>query len=306
MSFDHTEWLNQFKTASLNGAGFKELRAKIFKETVEIVQAGGYTVDREFIEISNDGIPEHTEFFDAPQKLISSASDFKTVISVVERDCLETAGAALKKGYNPCVLNMANRQKPGGGVLEGAGAQEENLFRRSNLFLSLYQFAPFAGKYGIKKHQKQYPLNRDSGGIYSGGITVFRGAEDKGYCLITEPYKMSFVSVPAINTPELKKINDRYYIADHLVESTKEKIRTILRIAGTYHHDYLVLGAFGCGAFRNPPEHMAELFKEVFAEKEFLNRFKGIVFSIIDNHNSRMEHNPEGNVAPFARVFGGT
>jgi uncharacterized protein (TIGR02452 family) len=66
-----------------------------------------------------------------------------------------------------------------------------------------------------------------------------------------------------------------------------------------------VLGAFGCGAFENPPEHMAELFKEVFAEGEFLNRFKVIVFSIIDNHNSRKKHNPDGNVVPFVKVFGG-
>ncbi len=28
-------------------------------------------------------------------------------------------------------------------------------------------------------------------------------------------------------------------------------------------HDAIVLSAFGCGAFGNPPEHIATLFKEI-------------------------------------------
>jgi uncharacterized protein (TIGR02452 family) len=76
-----------------------------------------------------------------------------------------------------------------------------------------------------------------------------------------------------------------------------------LRIAGKYAHDSIVLGAFGCGAYANPPHHIASLFKEVFAEREFKGYFKTLVFSIIDDHNSRKEHNPDGNVLPFLNVF---
>jgi len=67
--------------------------------------------------------------------------------------------------------------------------------------------------------------------------------------------------------------------------------------------DCLVLGAFGCGAFANPPNHMAELFKEVLLEKEFIKKFKFIVFSIFEDHNSNKRHNPNGNVLPFLEVF---
>lgn len=84
--------------------------------------------------------------------------------------------------------------------------------------------------------------------------------------------------------------------------------------------------AFGCGAFCNPPDHMAELFREVL-EKEYRGCFQHICFAIfgtafcplplpyccspltspssaLDDHNSRKAHNPLGNVLPFKRVFG--
>ena len=64
-----------------------------------------------------------------------------------------------------------------------------------------------------------------------------------------------------------------------------------------------VLSAFGCGAFQNPPHHVARLFKEVFFEDEFRNRFRLVVFAIMDDHNSWREHNPEGNLLPFLREF---
>ena len=64
-----------------------------------------------------------------------------------------------------------------------------------------------------------------------------------------------------------------------------------------------MLSAFGCGAFRNPPKHMAILFKEVFNENEFRNQFKLVVFALLDDHNSWKEHNPEGNILPFHKEF---
>jgi uncharacterized protein (TIGR02452 family) len=300
--FDHIKWKKQFENASKQKTGFNELRADIFQNTIKMVKNGGYYVDDNLVNIPNNLSTENTEYFTAPDKLKDNG-EYKTEYSVINADCLETAEILVKAGLNPCVLNLASRQNPGGGVRNGAGAQEENLFRRTNLFLSLYQFAPYADEYGIKKHEKSYPLDRDTGGIYSGDITVFRGSEKNGYCLLKKPFIVSFVTVPAIRSPELIERNGKLYIADNLVEPAKEKIRTIFRITGKYKHDSLVLGAFGCGAFANPPNHIAELFKEVFLEKEFINRFKFIVFSIYEDHNSNKHHNPNGNVLPFLEVF---
>jgi len=283
----------------------RDLRKQIFQSTLKIVQSGGYQINDTHIKIPNTLPENQTEYFGAPNKLENNLNpNHQTKYSVINADCLETAELFVKARLNPCVLNLASGKNPGGGVLNGAGAQEENIFRRTNLFLSLYQFASFASEYGIKKNAKSYPLNKNTGGIYSADITVFRGSEQNGYCLLKNPYNAAFVTVSAISKPPLIKKKDKLYITDNLVEPTKEKIRTILRIAGKYNHDCLVLGAFGCGAFANPPNHMALLFKEVFGEEEFAAKFKLVVFSIFEDHNSHREHNPNGNVLPFLEVFG--
>jgi uncharacterized protein (TIGR02452 family) len=300
--FDHIKWMEQFEIVSVKKDGFREMRAKIFQDTLRFVQAGAYHTGGISIPISNENVVESAEFFDAPEPL-EDGGDFQTKFSVINSDCLEAAQLLLNAGRNPCVLNLASGRNPGGGVIRGAGAQEENLFRRTNLFRSLYQFASYADEYGLKKHEKNYPLNQDTGGIYSGNITVFRGSEKNGYCLLQQPFKVAFVTVPAISHPDLEEKDDGYHIADHLVGQTQDKIRTILRIAGKYRHDTLVLGAFGCGAFANPPNHMAELFKAVFSEPEFKTKFRLAVFAITSDHNSKKSHNPHGNVLPFLEVF---
>lgn len=80
-------------------------------------------------------------------------------------------------------------------------------------------------------------------------------------------------------------------------------MRTIFRIALANNNDSLVLGAMGCGAFRNPPAHVARIFHEVMDEAEFKNRFKKIVFAILDDHNTGHKHNPNGNLQPFEKEF---
>jgi uncharacterized protein (TIGR02452 family) len=227
-----------------------------------------------------------------------------TKVFAIEADCLETARLLQLVGYNPAVLNMASHSNPGGGVWGGSGAQEENLFRRSTAFKSLYQYIDCGSEFEVERNpEHSYPIPRASGGIYSPGIVVFRSSESTGYSLLEHPYVVSLISVFAIANPPLVVTDGKARIKDQYVEATKEKIRAILRIGIRHKHDSLVLSAFGCGAFANPPEHMAELFGEVFDEPEFRGAFQIIVFAIIEDHNSNRPHNPRGNVLPFQEQF---
>ena len=99
------------------------------------------------------------------------------------------------------------------------------------------------------------------------------------------------------------KLDDAGMIDCSLIEPVKNKIRTIFRLGLKHGHDSLVLGALGCGAFCNPPEHIARLFHEVMKEPEFANKFKLIDFAILEDHNSHRRHNSEGNYLPFKREF---
>jgi uncharacterized protein (TIGR02452 family) len=283
----------------------KKLRVEEFMNTVDIVKQGYYiTESGERVEIKGtDYIVANAEFYDSEFRVDDVPTiDGKTIVEVVNDDCMAVGMRLVDEGYNPAVLNMASRRNPGGGVISGAGAQEETIFRRTNIHPSLYQFASYAEDYGVAKSPLQYPLERNYGGAYSPCVTIFRGDEKSGYRLLSESEtrQLAFVSVAAISRPDL---TDDGLLVPKIAESTKTKIRIILRIGLKHGHDSLVLGALGCGAFRNPPHHIAKLFHEVIDEVEFANKYKRLVFAILDDHNAHREHNREGNFLPFAREF---
>lgn len=312
--WDAAQWIKDFKAYSEAVKRFKDrhsmgkirnMRAGVFQHTVSLVKKGGYTMDGrdyKFAEEDAQRMIQGTCFYDSPLDASSRpSSDYETVFTVENADCLTVAKGLKDRGYNIAVLNMASRQNPGGGVLNGAGAQEENLFRRTNLFLSMFQFARYANQYGLDMHRKQYPLDRNFGGIYTSDATVFRGEEKKGYPLLgDDSFRVSFIAVSGINRPALK---DATHLADNMVDGTKNKMRTILRIGLLHGHDSLVLGAMGCGAFCNPPSHIARLFHDVFEEPEFKNKYRLVCFAILDDHNAHRSHNPEGNYLPFLKEF---
>lgn len=281
----------------------RKLRVNVFENTVDIVRQGWYVTEKgNRHELGFDQpIIAATKYYDREFTVDAIPSRYEhTVIGLDNIDCLKAARLMVEMGEKPVVLNMASRRNPGGGVMKGAGAQEETLFRRTNLFRSLYQFSTYAEQYTTRKSIQQYPLDRNFGGIYSPDITVFRDTEQKGYALLEEPFKIAVVSVAGMNQPDLTPDG---MIADWHVEPIKNKIRTIFRIALVNGHDTIVLGALGCGAFRNPPRHMARLFHEVMEEKEFKNRFKSLYFAILEDHNSHKAHNPEGIYIPFYEEF---
>ncbi|UJR23370.1 hypothetical protein I4U23_026379 [Adineta vaga] len=225
-----------------------------------------------------------------------------TEICVVDGDCLDTF-LSLKKKYpncNPLVLNMANAFSPGGGWRDGCGAQEENLHRRTNLFQCLEDsYRQLDGR-----RNWSYPIP-EFGGIYSPDVSVFRGSESAGYPFFPDgPEYVSFIACAAYSHPyTVRNIDGELELyGEDVIYNTKKKMESILKIALDNNHDIVILSALGCGAFRNPPKHIAKLFQEVIYSK-YSHAFKCIIFAIIEDHNSSKVHNPNGNIVPFARVF---
>ena len=86
----------------------------------------------------------------------------------------------------------------------------------------------------------------------------------------------------------------------HAFEAMRTRIALILGAAVHAECDAVVLSAFGCGAFGNPPEIVAKLFRMELARSPL----RLAVFCIRDDHNASHSHNPRGNVRPFEEVFG--
>lgn len=273
------------------GATFQEQRAilkQVFADTVEIVECGAYeTKTGVMVELLDDKAMRDGSVLYQQELPMAGTTDYDgvTSVKVLEQDCIVAAKGLLDRGYNPAVLNLASSWSPGGGVVQGSRAQEESIFRRTNLYRSLYQFAHggkpdmFATKpepIDLKKtpHYKEH-LDYHFGGIYTPGATVFRATN---FELFQKPFQMSFITVAAIKEPVLTPTG---HLTDADEDQTRDKIRTIFRIGLKHGHDCLVLGALGCGAYGNPPADVAKLFHEVIEENEFRDKYKMLVFAII-------------------------
>lgn len=283
-------------------------RIELFNVTLKLIQQGWYLApDGHKVELpSKQEVMDAAVMYKEPfHILIDPIFPITTEVRVENKDCVMAAKDLIDAGYNPAMLNLADLYTPGGLVEYGSGAQEENLCRRSNLILSLYQFShPRLCQYpnlGLRQHEDQYPMHERYGGVYSGIVTFFRGPESTGSLLENEPYNIPVISVAALNGP---RIGSDGMMVQPEVDITLDKIRTIFRIGQAHFHDSLVLSALGCGAFANPPAHIAKLFHQVIEEDEFRNKFRLIDFAILDGYKTGLKHNPEGNLKPFQREFG--
>jgi uncharacterized protein (TIGR02452 family) len=303
--WDARRWLAEFR----GGGDPRALRREVFAGTVEAARARRYTVEGRTIEFGGEGAVEHLReaavFHRGTDRLVVSddrRGRHRTSVAVLNADVLEVARAIAMPALAPAVLNMANAAVPGGGVLNGAGAQEENLFRRSDLFLSLYQFSEIGARHGVAPHPEglAYPIPPEGCGIYSPRITALRSSEDTGYAFLARPFEIAVVTVPAIDHPAVEERDGTERLAAAEAALTAHKIAAILRIAAHHGHTELVLSAFGCGAFGNPPQHVAELFAEALRTPEFDGVFRRVVFAILDDANARA---PLGNYLSFERAL---
>ena len=118
------------------------------------------------------------------------------------------------------------------------------------------------------------------------GVTVFRGPESEGYPLLEEPKKVNVLTVAALAYPEVIYDHDacRYVMEEEDTKKTYKKICALYEMGRIHGDEGIVLSAIGCGAFRNPPWQVAELFLR--ATKKYYGMFKRIVFAIFGKEST--------------------
>ena len=240
----------------------------------------------------------------------------ETETGCVNADCVDVAQQLIDAGYNPAILNLASAGRPGGGYDLGMGAQEESLCQSSNLSLSLYQFADprrlkCVRDSGVPHKETGYPLDTNYGGIYTPDVVFFRNNKRKYFTIKDDPFRCDVITVAALSfngRNDFARAMELMYKADDGgftpagAEVMRNKIRTIFRMGVEHGKDALVLGAFGCGAYKLPPDAVVQLFRQVMNEPEFAGKFRLLVFAILES--TRKPNGLEGKFAPFYREFG--
>ena len=97
-----------------------------------------------------------------------------------------------------------------------------------------------------------------------------------------------------------KLTRERGYASGQVLQTMKTKMALILDAAVRAECNAVMLSAFGCGSFCNPPEVVARLFRMDLARTPL----RMAIFCIRDDHNAGHLHNPRGNVRPFMEEFG--
>jgi uncharacterized protein (TIGR02452 family) len=191
----------------------------------------------------------------------------KTEVIVQNIDTFTAAVIMIDNGLNPLVMNMASDAKPGGGVESGAQAQEENLFYRSNYFQCL-PANMYRGRLGYNE------------AIYSPLVHILK---DRYFKQMDKLVPVSCLAIPALRNPKLSTQDTVDGVAKYAhtedYQIMQEKIESVFRIALLHGHDSMLLGALGCGAYHNPPEQVAEIFKDMVAKYD--GYFKRIVFAVL-------------------------
>jgi uncharacterized protein (TIGR02452 family) len=266
----------------------KSKAAEVARHTVEVVAAGRYTNPRgekvsirSLVEAAMDGAVSYPPDASLPSVV---PCDRETAFEVANDTTLSAARQLVAEGFNPVALNFASARHPGGGFLNGARAQEESLCRASALYECINGNAMY------RHHAALSGGFYTNYAIYSPAVPVFK--DDDGEVL-DEPYLCAFVTAPAVNAGVFAK-EHKPGRRDVVRDEMADRIEKVLTIMAGHGHDAAVLGAWGCGVFRNDPEVIAELFAQTLRGR-FAGAFAKVVFAVLS---------PDGEtIRPFAERF---
>src|SRR5262245_53573411 len=174
---------------------------------------------------------------------------------------------SLTATYGVCfaVLNMANAYVPGGAYVEGAVAQEENMFRRTDCHFRIGD-DEYDARLDRYRADMTRLLSARDGVAYldtKRARVCLRGPEDRsradlGYPWLPDDQVFPFFELRA----SAQDLRDG---SEFDPDDARRRISAQLRTLRAHRIRHAVLGAFGCGAFRNPAHRVAQIYSEEIA-----------------------------------------
>ena len=230
-----------------------------------------YTTDQALVQGVRQSI--EAQVFIAEKSTVDVPAPSKTEkakVIVSGKRSLEAAESYAKQGKKVCVLNFASATNPGGGVVNGSSAQEECICRCTTLYPCLNTDQMWNVFYRPHRKTANPLYNNDC--IYTPDVCVFKSDTNFPEPLSNEDWwSVNILTCAAPNLRERPSNMMNPHAGDKAAKITASeleklltaRIRRIFEIAVANGNEVLILGAFGCGAFRNPPELVAKVFNKV-------------------------------------------
>lgn len=210
----------------------------------------------------------------------------ETEITVTHHRSFEAAMKLREEFHETTIAvhNFASATNPGGGVTRGSTAQEECLCRSSTLYPVLNSKQMWNRYYRF--HRDRHDSKYTDTCAYSPGIRIIK--TDENFPQRLPEGEWVTVDVITCAAPNLREkpgnamnpdSGDRVILTDAaLLQLHQQRARHMLTIAAHHGAEILVLGAFGCGAFRNDPSIVAVAYQAILPE--FDGWFRRIEFAV--------------------------
>jgi uncharacterized protein (TIGR02452 family) len=266
----------------------------IAKETEKIVEAGTYrSPDGREVSIA-DGLEAAfagVRMYGPEPVPAAVRTGGRTEFEVTGESSIEAAARmTAERPGKVAVLSFASARNPGGGYLNGAQAQEEALCRSSALYATLLRVPGFYAHHRADRS----PFYTDRV-IHSPSVPVFR--DDRG-TLLSTPFSVGFLTSPAPNAGVIRARSP--VDAVRIPQGLAVRAERVLETAVACGYRRLVLGAWGCGVFRNDPARVAEAFHAHLAGAgRFGGHFEQVAFAVLDRDPASATR------AAFADAFAG-
>lgn len=255
----------------------KDQLKEVAKNTLQIIKNKSYKIKNNTINLEEDlkNCLNNTKLYVEDININDiQKSDQKCKFEFTKETTMSAAKRLFDNKGSVCILNFASAKHPGGGFENGSMAQEESIAYISSLYDSLNKFYDDFYAFHLKKCNAFYSDRI----IYSKGIIVFK---DEKYNLLENPYYINVITSPAVNAGTVINWNNPKE-TQKINPAMEQRIRKIIKTAIVNGDKTIVLGAFGCGVFKNKIEDVAKIFKKVLITEGYKDYFETIVFAIYD------------------------
>ena len=240
---------------------YRQINFEVMSDTEHCYNTIPALINAVQLSVSTQYMVAEEDNIDQP---ISETNDTKYIVS--GKRSFEAAKDYVDKKI--AVLNFANNLSIGGAPFY-AGAQEESLCRCSTLLPCLREMKEsFYHKHHELYCTKQMDFMGNDDLIYTPEIIVFKSDErtDPIYPRMMDREDWFKVNVITCAAPQMQIAK----IYPHNYEDViRSRIKKILDVAAKEKNDVLILGAWGCGAFKNPIEIIARIFVDLLRNYNF-------------------------------------